>query len=288
MYVYVDFYDSTGAFLSTSWGGAESGYVFGGLPPTDTWSRQGGQFGGIVSSRPIPATTAFARVGVWFQYGLLGSTTLIQNAQDIRLEQVSGSVLIEGGAVTADKINVSKLSAVSTELGTVNVSSNGYIRSGQPAWNVGTGWWWGLDNGVPKFSVGQAGGNSLYWDGVDLYLKIAPTAQPYISPNYQVFTYSNNIQYTNTYIGQYTAGMRNPDGSEITNLSYQWAISSTASGFTVNISGSPTAKTVTATATFKVSDRASDVYLTCTVTNLDNTSMVKTAQTLIVLQVGNS
>ena len=216
------------------------------------------------------------------------STTGAAEIGAMAITRASDTTLIKNGAVTADKISVNKLSAVSSELGTVNVSSNGYIRSGQPAWNVGTGWWWGLDNGVPKFSVGQAGGNSLYWDGVDLYLKIAPTAQPYISPNYQVFTYSNNIQYTNTYIGQYTAGMRNPDGSEITNLSYQWAISSTASGFTVNISGSPTAKTVTATATFKVSDRASDVYLTCTVTNLDNTSMVKTAQTLIVLQVGNS
>ena len=44
-----------------------------------------------------------------------------------------------------------------------NVSTDGRIRSGQTAWNTGTGWWLGHSGGYPKFSIGSPSGNGLDW-----------------------------------------------------------------------------------------------------------------------------
>lgn len=88
MYLYVNFYDVSGAQLwgSPIWGGSMSGYTFGGLPPVG-WTRQGANFG-AGTTRAIPAGTVAAEVGVWFQYSQ-GSGSVQQAAQDIRLEDVT-------------------------------------------------------------------------------------------------------------------------------------------------------------------------------------------------------
>jgi hypothetical protein len=44
----------------------------------------------------------------------------------------------------------------------------GHIKVGQSNYNVGTGFWLGLDEGVPKFSLGVSSGDNLTWDGDSL------------------------------------------------------------------------------------------------------------------------
>lgn len=104
MYLFVDMYDNAGARVSTAWGGSLSGYVYGGPGPSNsTFARYGAQFGAGTAGT-IPSNVRTCRVGIWFQYSLVGSTSLVQAAQDIRLEKVSGSELIVDGAITANKI----------------------------------------------------------------------------------------------------------------------------------------------------------------------------------------
>lgn len=94
-YIYVNFYDNTGAFLGNAgWGGTMSGYVFGAVTITG-WARQGGQFG-AGTGRAIPAAARTCTVGVWFNYSGGGSTTsAAQAAQDIRLEAVVTSAMLD-------------------------------------------------------------------------------------------------------------------------------------------------------------------------------------------------
>lgn len=43
-----------------------------------------------------------------------------------------------------------------------------YYREGQTAYDTGTGFWLGLDDGTPKFSIGNSAGNKLTWNGTTL------------------------------------------------------------------------------------------------------------------------
>lgn len=112
---------------------------------------------------------------------------------DVRMIRASNSVLIEdgaviaakvaanaitadkisAGAVTAAKISVTNLAAISADLGsitagTIVLPSGGFIRSGQTAYNTGTGFYIGNDSGTPKFSFGNPSGKNIRWDGSDL------------------------------------------------------------------------------------------------------------------------
>lgn len=51
-----------------------------------------------------------------------------------------------------------------------------YWKDGQTAYDVGTGFWIGDDDGTPKFSIGNASGNKVTWDGSTLTVKGAVTA----------------------------------------------------------------------------------------------------------------
>jgi hypothetical protein len=46
------------------------------------------------------------------------------------------------------------------------------IRSGQLTFNEGIGYWLGIDDGTPKFSIGDSStaGNNMYWDGTNLFI----------------------------------------------------------------------------------------------------------------------
>ena len=112
---------------------------------------------------------------------------------DVRMIRASGSVLIEdgaviaakvaanaitadkiqAGAVTAAKISVTNLSAINADMGsitagTIVLPSGGFIRSGQTAYNTGTGFYIGNDSGTPRFSFGNPSGKNIRWDGSDL------------------------------------------------------------------------------------------------------------------------
>lgn len=105
VYVYVNFFDVSGAQVAGGWGGAMSGYTYGGIPPnTATFTECGGQFGAGVAGRPIPGNVKTCEVGIWLQYSGNGSGGGEQAAQDIRLERANDGSLIVDGAVTATKI----------------------------------------------------------------------------------------------------------------------------------------------------------------------------------------
>jgi hypothetical protein len=69
------------------------------------------------------------------------------------------------GSITADSGTIGGWTITSSELvGPAGVA----IRSGQTAYNSGTGFFLGNVGGTPKFSIGNSGGNRLTWDGSDL------------------------------------------------------------------------------------------------------------------------
>lgn len=57
------------------------------------------------------------------------------------------------------------LSAATGTFGALTVAAGGNIKSGQTAYNTGTGFWLGLDGATPKFSIGNSAGNRVTWDG---------------------------------------------------------------------------------------------------------------------------
>lgn len=164
MYIFVEMYDSTGTQIPSSavtpvWGGSLSGYVFGDLPAIGQFTRYGGQFGaGTV--RPIASNTRTIKIGVWFQYASAGSSSVLQAAQDIRLERVNDGNLVVDGAITASKLNVTNLA----DIASANIGDGGYIKSGQVGYHDGVGWWLGMVGTAPKFSIGDPNGSYMKWD----------------------------------------------------------------------------------------------------------------------------
>lgn len=97
---------------------------------------------------------------------------------------VNGSLLVNGsvvgdaiasGAITPDKITVNDLSAITADLGTITAGSismdtAGFIQGGATAYDVGTGYWMGYNNGKYKFRIGSVD-SYLLWDGDNLSIK---------------------------------------------------------------------------------------------------------------------
>lgn len=111
MYLWIDFYDSAGNVIGgTGWGGARSGYVYGGQPAPSDWRRVGAQFG-PGTGRAIPANVKQCRIGVWFQYSGSGSSQVPQAWQDVRLEEAVAGTLIRDGAITTDKVAANAINA---------------------------------------------------------------------------------------------------------------------------------------------------------------------------------
>jgi len=55
-----------------------------------------------------------------------------------------------------------------TLLGSLSISTGGYINSGQSAYDTGTGFWLEYNSATPRFSIGNASGNKLTWNGTTL------------------------------------------------------------------------------------------------------------------------
>lgn len=88
---------------------------------------------------------------------------------------------IVAGSITADKISVNELSAISANMGTltagnITLDSSGFIRGGATAYDTGTGFWLGYDTSAYKFFVGNSAGNKLTWDGTNLSITGSITA----------------------------------------------------------------------------------------------------------------
>ena len=63
------------------------------------------------------------------------------------------------------------LTAASGTLGDIVLAANGDIRSGQTAYDSGTGFFLGDVAGTPKFSIGNSAGAKMTWDGTSLFIK---------------------------------------------------------------------------------------------------------------------
>lgn len=72
---------------------------------------------------------------------------------------------IDAANIVANSITANELSTSITYAGSIVIDSAGLIRSGQTAYNTGTGWWIGNDSGTPKLSIGVSSGDSMTWDG---------------------------------------------------------------------------------------------------------------------------
>lgn len=74
------------------------------------------------------------------------------------------------GAVTAEKLMVNKLSAITADMGdvtagTFTLSSTGYIRGGATNFSTGAGFWMGYDAGTYKLRAGTPGSSGFEWTG---------------------------------------------------------------------------------------------------------------------------
>ncbi len=75
--------------------------------------------------------------------------------------------------IDANNIVANNLAVISADLGAITAGSivlptGGFIRSGQTAYDTGTGFYLGKDSGTPKFSIGNSAGSKLAWDGTTL------------------------------------------------------------------------------------------------------------------------
>lgn len=75
---------------------------------------------------------------------------------------------IDAANIVANSITANELSTSITYAGSIVVDTAGNIRSGQTAFNTGTGWFIGNDSGTAKLSIGTPTGNHVTWDGSNL------------------------------------------------------------------------------------------------------------------------
>lgn len=88
-------------------------------------------------------------------------------AQGIAAFNPSGQSTFALDAATGDAVFGGQLTAAFGSIGALVIASGGHVRSGQTGFDTGSGFWLGLDGGVPKFSLGGPG-KALTWDGAQL------------------------------------------------------------------------------------------------------------------------
>ena len=73
-------------------------------------------------------------------------------------------------AVTNAKINDASIDKLTAGTLTVEAAfgTGGVIKSGQTAYDTGTGFWIEHNTGTPRFSIGNSAANKLIWDGITL------------------------------------------------------------------------------------------------------------------------
>lgn len=125
-YLAIIFYDSSGTMLLSGWGGSWSGYPWSGVPGEGQFYEYSGDFG-AGTGRAIPANATQARVGVILNYGHTGGNDRRMAVQNLRLEEVLPSTLIQNGAITTDKLATNSVTAGKIAANSVNAS---HIQAG--------------------------------------------------------------------------------------------------------------------------------------------------------------
>lgn len=88
---------------------------------------------------------------------------------------VDGDDLL-AASVTAGKISVTNLSAISASMGTITagnmtIDTSGFIRGGSTGYLTGTGFWMGYHSGAYKWHIGDPSGRYMAWTGTDLVIQ---------------------------------------------------------------------------------------------------------------------
>ncbi|ATE60176.1 TipJ family phage tail tip protein [Thauera sinica] len=113
-----------------------------------------------------------------------------------------GAYLV-ANSVTADRIAVANLSAISANLGTMmagnmTLDALGFVRGGQTNYNTGAGFWMGFHAGQYRFSMGNANQDRLTFDALGLAVqgvfRITDTVQSGVIAN---------PDFSNAYAGWY-------------------------------------------------------------------------------------
>ena len=90
------------------------------------------------------------------------------------------------------------LSAATGTFGAVTVASSGSISGGQTAYDSGTGFWLGDVSGTKKFSIGNASGNKLTWDGTFLNISGKTRSSSFITSGAYLYTATSGGETTLT------------------------------------------------------------------------------------------
>lgn len=123
---------------------------------------------GVSTTAYQVTTTAATAVGA--------GKALVATAQNATGEAIftvlsgQGGQNIDATSIVANSITANELSTAITYAGSIVIDTAGLIRSGQTAYNTGTGWWIGNDAGTPKLSIGNPAANHMKWDGTDLVI----------------------------------------------------------------------------------------------------------------------
>lgn len=124
----------------------------GGLDGMPGMSGSPGRYGIYIGT----GTTNFLK----YQLQPSGSPT----GDDAKL--IVGGTIQAGAGFFGDSTN-----RVTVEAAGLNLGTTGSLRSGQTAYQTGTGFWMGLVSGTYKFSIGNGSTTGLFWDGTTLTLK---------------------------------------------------------------------------------------------------------------------
>jgi hypothetical protein len=131
----------------------------------------------VIDGTPIP-------VGVYMNSAYIRALS-VTNAQIANLAVDNAkianldAVKITAGDIDADRMKANiveaatgrfnSLSALSASLGTVQINSDGWLRTaGVASYLTGNGLWMGYDAGAYKFRIGNPAGDYLTWDGTKL------------------------------------------------------------------------------------------------------------------------
>ena len=189
-------YDGTGANTNKYWFSSdlptqgEWYLLVGFINPSNTNSNSGK--GGIYNLATGVKVTAFDdfrfsgdgsetdattfSVRTYNYYGVSTPTSIVRWAHPRvdRLDRRAPSIaeLLRGWTSLAEPINA----GVTITGGGITMDSGGAIKGGQSAYNSGTGFFLGYDTDAYKFSIGNAGNNSLAFDGTNLAITGAITA----------------------------------------------------------------------------------------------------------------
>lgn len=139
-----------------------------------------------------------------------------------QITAANASTYIAAAAIDLANIKVASittLGALSSYLGTVEIATGGYLRSGQTAWSTGNGFWlgWiGSGPGEPGFSIGDSGSYLRYRPSTGLEIRL-DTITASIS--------GGNISHTTASTGYFNIGSRTVSASGGTGTyTYAWTL----------------------------------------------------------------